>query len=115
MKLNTLQTIRNISIGLTLLFWMWAWTNNGLVSEIFLVLGVILAFISFGLHSKVVDLRNDSIKTSTSKTWISDGRRYYKTEKDALETKKIGERIYFEPYKMGYYIISPTKRRFFGR
>lgn len=47
-------------------------------------------------------------------TWLSGGRRYYKYKKDALRARRRGDRIYYDAYEGGYYIVRPQKSSFWG-
>ena len=36
---------------------------------------------------------------------------YYDTKEEAMEHRKKGERVFFEPYKEKYYIVSYYRRK----
>lgn len=42
------------------------------------------------------------------------GRTYYTTRIEAEDTRRKGDRIYYDPYWRAYYIVRPKKRSFWG-
>ena len=40
--------------------------------------------------------------------------KYFETKKEALEARKKGDRIYYDADEKAYYIITPTKRKFWN-
>ena len=45
---------------------------------------------------------------------MSKPEKYYRTHTDALSDRKKGDRIYYDPYKPGYYLTTPKKVDFWG-
>jgi len=42
------------------------------------------------------------------------GRRYYSSKSDALNARRKGDRIYYDPHLKAYYIVRPNKGSFWG-
>jgi hypothetical protein len=60
-------------------------------------------------------LKKEYLKNKKIVSYVKNGRRYYKTKKDALKKLKKRERIYYDAFEEAYYIVRVSPKKSFWR